>query len=287
MHKDESHFLDHDANCIGELCNACNEEFQAGDEVVLCPRCKQAHHAPCWQTHGGCTRLGCAQLASSAPEDKKRITDDDRAKQYSRPLPGWVPWALTVLGLFIIIGIPILQNTVFADKRPKLTVMIPALPDQAIIEQVAQEFGDLHPDLHVRVIASPYGQSGSLYEQKLSTVIAARDAPDIFVLPWARFMIFAEQGVYADLSPWIEQGPAALAELPQERLERGQVNGTWFGVPHPGRSAFFGIFRNSERIDEALDLLDRIISSIPVDEDVYDEYRLEPYIPQMRFFPGF
>lgn len=279
--------LAHDADCVGDTCQGCNNLFVGGDEVVACPRCKQVHHATCWQTYGGCSRRGCAQLATvESSEDKSRITDDDRAKQYQRPLPKWVPWVLTALGLFVLIGIPVLKNTVFADKRPKLTVMVPALPDQALIEQVAKDFGDLHPELQVHFIAAPYGQGGSLYEQKLATMITARDAPDIFVLPWAKFMAYAEQGVYADLTDWLAYPTDTVEKIPQERLERGRVNGTWFGVPHPARSAFFGIFRNSERVEEAVALLDRIVSSIPVDEDIYDEYRVEPWIPQLRLIPG-
>lgn len=279
--------LDHDAGCIGETCKVCNDAFAAGDEVVLCPRCKQAHHASCWYDYGGCARRGCAQIVSSRPNDKERITDDDRAKEYVRPMPKWLVWGLSLAALVVVIGIPILQNTVFADKRPKLTIMIPALADEALISSAVADFGEQHPDFQIQVIGAPYGPDGSLYEQKLAILISARDAPDIFILPWAKFHLYAEQGFFVDLTEWLKNESHLVAHIPPDRLERGRVNDVQVGLPHPGRSAFFGVFRNTPHADLAAALLGHIVNSLPAEDDVVDEFRVGTYLPPMQMFPGF
>lgn len=276
--------LQSDSNFIGTPCHVCEEHFAAGDTVIFCPRCHQIHHAACWQQYGGCARRGCAQLAATHSADKPRITDDDRAKQYRRPLPPWVPWTFVLLGIVLIIGVPLLRNTVFADKRPKLTVFIPRWENESYVETMVQAFEEERPDLQIQLIITPQGGAQSLYDQKLAVMIGAGDPPDLFALDWSRFVAFAEQGAFAPLDEWVASQPAAIEDIPEERLERGFIDDHWYGIPHSSRSSFFGIFHASPMYDEALELLERIVEAIPVDESVRDRYRIDmslPYIPRL------
>lgn len=261
---------------LGQPCTACLQPLQAGEEVVACPRCKQLHHVSCWAERGGCARRGCPQVAVAIRSDRPRITDDDRAKEYARPLPKWLPWAGVFLALFVVFGIPLLQKYVFADKRPKITVMLPQGTDEPLVQAVADAFAASHPELQVSVVTAP---QGAFYQQKLFIMIGARDAPDIFLLPYAAFAQYAAQGLYADLTEWVASRPEALAALPPERLQRGQVDGVWYGVPHPGRALYFGVYAHSPLVGPAIELLEQIIAALPVNENVEDVFYVEPYVP--------
>lgn len=275
--------LDEGAEDIGELCPACDKVLSLGDAVIACPRCKTVHHEACWHDRG-CARLGCPHLATRVIErDRPRITDDDRAKEYIKPVPKWVPWTIGFLVLFLMIGVPVLRKYVFADPRPKLTVMVPSGTDEALIDLVATRFAAFNTDIQVEVILGP---PGDLYLQKLMIMIGARDAPDIFLLSYPNFATLAVQGAYYDLSEWVNSNPESIQGLPEERLRRGQIEGVWYGVPHPNRPLFFGIFAGSPLADRATDLLEAIIASLPVDESVEDRFTPNQLPPTLHVVPG-
>lgn len=271
------------ADGIGELCPACHKALAFGDMVIACPRCKTKHHEACWHERG-CARLGCPHVAASVIErDRPRITDDDRAKEYIKPVPKWVPWTVGFLVFFLLIGVPVLRKYVFADPRPKLTVMIPSGTDEAVLNLVADRYAAFNTDIQVEVILGP---PGDLYLQKLMIMIGARDAPDIFVLPYPEFANLAVQGAYHDLSEWVASNPESLRDLPQERLLRGQVQGVWYGVPHPGRPLYFGIYAASSMAERATELLNAIIAALPVDENVEDRFTPNQLPPTLYVVPG-
>lgn len=276
MPEEQPFQLEHGHTGIGQICEVCHKPFAEGDRVIACPRCKQLHHAECWHDRGGCARRGCPQLASTIHEERPRITDDDRAKEYVRPLPKWVPWTVGVLVVTLLFGIPLMNKYVFADKRPKIRVMLPAGTDEPLVQAVAELYAENHPELQTEVITAP---SGGMYQQKLLIMVGARDAPDIFVLPYASFTQFVSMGLYADLSEWVESEPTALSRLPAERLQRGRVDDVWYSVPHPSRPLYFGVYAGSPLVDESVELLEQIIARLPVDENVEDPLTVQPYVP--------
>jgi len=44
---------------VGRECPVCTDEFRAGDEVVVCPRCRTVHHRDCWFRIQVCAYYGC------------------------------------------------------------------------------------------------------------------------------------------------------------------------------------------------------------------------------------
>lgn len=275
--------LDEGADGVGELCPACSKMLDVGDSVIACPRCKTNHHETCWHERG-CARLGCPHIATRVTErDGPRITDDDRAKEYIKPVPKWVPWTVGFLVFFVMIGVPVLKKYVFADPRPKLTVMLPSGTDEALVNTVAEHYASFNTDIQVEVILGP---AGDLYLQKLMIMIGARDAPDIFLLSYPNFATLALQGAYYDLSEWVDSNPESLRDLPDERLRRGQIDGVWYGVPHPSRPLYFGVFARSAMADRATELLDAVIAALPVDESVEDRFTPNQLPPTLHVVPG-
>lgn len=52
---------------VAKQCPSCLKGIEAGNHIVLCPRCKVPHHEDCWYNNGGCGRQGCRGVASTRP----------------------------------------------------------------------------------------------------------------------------------------------------------------------------------------------------------------------------
>jgi hypothetical protein len=49
----------------GRLCPVCMDGFEAGMEVMSCPRCRTAHHFDCWTAHGCAAHPTCGYIVRS------------------------------------------------------------------------------------------------------------------------------------------------------------------------------------------------------------------------------
>lgn len=63
---------------VGRTCPICQSMIVAGEVVLGCPACGQAHHRECWAEVGGCSTYGC----SKAPAPAKPAPDGP-------PLSAW------------------------------------------------------------------------------------------------------------------------------------------------------------------------------------------------------
>lgn len=70
------------------------------------------------------------------------------------------------------------------------------------------------------------------YTEKLTTVIASGDIPDIVVFKEgdSNYYTFAKQGAFIDLEPYVADYPT-LAAVQPERLNVPRVDGTLYGIP--------------------------------------------------------
>lgn len=50
-------------------CPICQSAVAAGEGVVDCPNCRQAHHHECWAEIGGCGSYGCPQAPAVEKDD--------------------------------------------------------------------------------------------------------------------------------------------------------------------------------------------------------------------------
>lgn len=54
------HHLDDQSTFLGQTCALCKQEFEVGDEIVICPEDGSRHHTHCWQANNNhCTAYGC------------------------------------------------------------------------------------------------------------------------------------------------------------------------------------------------------------------------------------
>lgn len=52
---------------VGRLCPYCRFPLKTRERMVICPACRVAHHADCWQENGGCTTYGCGYAPEAHP----------------------------------------------------------------------------------------------------------------------------------------------------------------------------------------------------------------------------
>ncbi len=54
------HRLDETSAFLGQTCALCKQEFDVGDQIVVCPEDGSRHHVHCWEANNNhCTAYGC------------------------------------------------------------------------------------------------------------------------------------------------------------------------------------------------------------------------------------
>lgn len=258
-------------------CSRCGVALLAGEQAVICPRCKRAHHVKCWKVRGGCATLGCRQLAVAILPDVRKL--EDRLNQVG---PIWQrrPAILLFVGLLsvaLLAGLLIQKNrsAVTASALPELTLMAWGSPMQyQQMKKTASQFETNHAQVRVRVDLSPV----AAYEQKLIILMAAKDAPDVFVLPTDRVGMYAQQGALVPLDAFVSENPTALGTIPAARMKDGVWNGKRYAVASPSGAGVMAIGTLSRHPNLAWELLTSLLRAMPPPEK-------EPLLPRGAFGP--
>ncbi|HCJ4852885.1 TPA: extracellular solute-binding protein, partial [Listeria innocua] len=87
------------------------------------------------------------------------------------------------------------------DKTEITYYQFSAPADGKALDKMVKEFEKQNPDIKVNVQTIAFND----YFTKLQTQIAGGDAPDAFELNYETFMQYAEKGVLADLTSYIEK----------------------------------------------------------------------------------
>jgi hypothetical protein len=247
----------------GPTCRVCDAALQPGDQVVTCPRCKAVHHLDCWVKRGGCTTPGCFQTAD--PELGQDVPPP-RDPPLTDPF-AWVPLALTLLIVAMLIG-GIIWTKVRGDAAGgTITVMVPAGQHLYTIEQTVRDYNQEVGKSIASVLSVPIDPQELYYEQKLVILLAAKQAPDIIILPYNRFRVYAEEGILRPLDHLLSE----VADIGYgSRLEAGIVNGRLYGLPNPGEIGLFAVTNQSRYPTTAEELLLRIVRRIPLEAGLDD-----------------
>lgn len=247
----------------GLRCAACQEMLQAGQEAIACPRCRGVHHRSCWTEKGGCATHGCFQLV-----DPELLTRTPHRDPRPRDTLGWVPAVLTTLLLALVMGGAIWAVHQRQANSRALTVMVPAWPEVEHIQSLVDTFQKSHAELKVNVLSIPVDPLSAYYEEKLVIMLAAKDPPDVIVLPYPRFQFYASQGAFVPLD-------GARAEVAQaipygRRLNNATVGGVLYGLPHPSRPGIMAVPASSRNPDAAQSLLVYLVKQLPFQPGIDD-----------------
>lgn len=58
-----------DQEHAGKTCPYCRFPLKVNEQMTICPACRVAHHADCWQENGGCTTYACRLSPESRPPE--------------------------------------------------------------------------------------------------------------------------------------------------------------------------------------------------------------------------
>jgi multiple sugar transport system substrate-binding protein len=112
-----------------------------------------------------------------------------------------------------------------------------------IREEALQPFSEVHPECKLSFTSAPEG-----YNDKLMTMLAGGQPPDLFILRSSQVPKFLSDGILMDLTPFIERDQYDLSEFPQLALQTYSHEGGLFGLPD--NLASMAIFYNVEMFDE-------------------------------------
>lgn len=243
----------------GVPCGECRVPLKAGDEAVVCPRCKLAHHLACWIQRGGCARHGCRQVVSPEllpPKQEKPI-------QVPRT-PPWVIAGAIVLAVALGVGLYFNARRAALQRESSAYVLVPSLEDEVHWTQILSAYnrtpaGSENPAV---LIYTPYGIAGMDFEQKLLIMIAANDSPELVVLEAERLRDYAQNSALAPLNEFVAQLRAQGIELDPERLAAATLDGTVYGIPHPQRDAYLVIPRAPRNPGAAHNLFPYVVQAL-------------------------
>jgi multiple sugar transport system substrate-binding protein len=119
-------------------------------------------------------------------------------------------------------------------------------PEHAATEAAIARFEELNPEIDVKLEYTSWGGYGS----KLQTLIAGRDAPDVFALSGAFFHDLRKRGALADLTPLVERDRSVhLQDFYRPPLELFTHDGRLYGLPRDFNVV--ALFYNRDLFDRA------------------------------------
>ena len=259
---------------VGSQCIACQEELKAGDDVVICPRCRSPHHADCWRESAGCRRHGCPQVAVTIKSERTKTPGDAHLLKRSPKEKALL--ALSVVLVLGVLGFAMRPGPDPAEGRTKISIMLPGgIHETNYFDPFIEEFNDSQSDLYLALAVTPT----VAYDQKLIVLLGARDAPDVFSLLEERYEVFAAQGGLLDLTPYLESEPELIKKFFPNGLDETKVNGSIYGIPHPERNEIYTIWALSPHPDTAWQVLVMLLEKISTDwpEELKGDITSEPW----------
>ncbi|GIN70852.1 sugar ABC transporter substrate-binding protein [Bacillus sp. J14TS2] len=159
---------------------------------------------------------------------------------------------LTVCLIFVsVFGLAACSSTgneKAGKKKVELTWLVRSDPVlKAWEEKMVKDFEAENPDIKIKLQEIPQEQ----IDQKLQTMIAGGNVPDVWSSNWADsgFATYQELGALLDLSPYLEKDPDAVEGIDEKLIDIYTIDGKKYGVPILAMGSY--IFYNKELFDEA------------------------------------
>jgi multiple sugar transport system substrate-binding protein len=145
----------------------------------------------------------------------------------SRPL-AWVALGLVVL--MLLVGLAACgggSSSSGGNGVVNLTYALWDQNEQIGYQQSVKQFMQQHPNIHVTIQQTPWGQ----YWQKLGTEFAAGNAPDVFWDHLAYFPQFVQQDQLMNLSPLIQQDKIDMSQYYPQLVQEWTYQSNVYGLP--------------------------------------------------------
>ncbi|NLL42759.1 MAG: extracellular solute-binding protein [Firmicutes bacterium] len=236
---------------LGQSCVFCQQDIQAEDEVIACPRCRSPHHVHCWKDKGGCGKTGCPQVAQAVRGERP---------QGDGPPP---PISRKVIALGVVAIAAIILAFIFWPKPPdpamgraKVVFMGEAYFELSeALTELAKEYNATSETTYIDLQLLPPGAM----DTKLIVLIAANEAPDVMAIDDDRFAYFLENDVL----------------LPLGEDESGEPI---YGMQHPAQLTKLVVWSDTDHPQQALEVLHYFVDHIPpLDLNLLRELESQPW----------
>ena len=145
-------------------------------------------------------------------------------------------------GVYTIPGV----GQVMAQDASEVSIMFwDGPPLIGIREQALIPFDDAYPNCKLDFISVP----GGGYNDKLLTMLAANEAPDVFIIRIGQLPEFLHKDLLVDLKPYIDAENYDLSQFPDLAIEAYTHEGGIYGVPD--NVATIALFYNQDMFEEA------------------------------------
>jgi len=145
-------------------------------------------------------------------------------------------------GLLVVLIVLLVVVPAFSKVKLRLTFWGGEL-DKKTWQERAQLVSKKFSDVELEVIHIPGD-----YDQKVQTMIAAGDAPDIIVLA-ENIHAYSSSGVIVPLNEYIEKYGFDLSQFPEALVKQYSYQGKIYGIPD--RSGAMVLYYNKDYFDEA------------------------------------
>lgn len=135
-----------------------------------------------------------------------------------------------------------------SKEKVEIVWVMAADPDKkAWQDATVSTFEESHPNVKVRLENIPYDQ----FDQKLTTLIASGNAPDVWNPNQADsgFATYMKMGALKDLTPYIEKGAPELGTMDPSLLDIYKINGKNYGIPLVSNATY--LYYNKDLFDAA------------------------------------
>lgn len=145
-------------------------------------------------------------------------------------------------GVYTIPGV----GQVIAQDASEVSIMFwDGPPLIGIREKALAPFDEAYPDCKLNFISVP----GGGYNDKLLTMLAANEAPDVFIIRIGQLPEFLSKDLLVDLKPYIDADDYDLSQFPDLAIEAYSHEGGIYGVPD--NVATIALFYNQDMFEEA------------------------------------
>ncbi len=116
---------------------------------------------------------GQAPFGDALTPDDRHLSDVCSPARLNRTIGVALHVLLCVVAVAVVSGC----SNAPLDSRHQVVFLYPIENNRPVVEDLVSRFEKLHPDIHIEIRAVP----GNQYQQKIKTLVAAGDPPDVFV----------------------------------------------------------------------------------------------------------
>lgn len=149
--------------------------------------------------------------------------------------PAWVVLSVALAVVLLGVGLYVNARSKAIERENTTLVMVPASDDERVWRSAAERLNAAGSGKRIDLAITPDIDGGYMYQQKLVVMLAAKDAPEIVVLPTERYNFFAEYGALIPLDDVYRSLIQSGVSLDADRLDALRFDGVLYGIPHPIR----------------------------------------------------